>query len=147
MNYKKIPKQRRQMKRLLFYFTMFALLLICGCGSKPQSNNHASIDSLIVGKWKMVEYAGGYVNVLDTLSFHKNGKADCPPETGEFTYHLIKPDSLIIYNKGFGEQHFKILKLSNDNLIKQIRRQRIYADSIDELVNGDIEKYIRVTDR
>ena len=135
------------MKRLLFYFTMFALLLICGCGSKPQSNNHASIDSLIVGKWKMVEYAGGYVNVLDTLSFHKNGKADCPPETGEFTYHLIKPDSLIIYNKGFGEQHFKILKLSNDNLIKQIRRQRIYADSIDELVNGDIEKYIRVTDR
>lgn len=25
--------------------------------------------------------------------------------------------------------------------------QRIYADSIDELVNGDIEKYIRVTDR
>lgn len=25
--------------------------------------------------------------------------------------------------------------------------QRIYTDSIDELVNGDIEKYIRVTDR
>ena len=117
------------------------------CKNKQQPINYASIDSLIVGKWKMVEYAGGYVNVLDTLSFHKNGKADCPPETGEFTYHLIKPDSLIIYNKGFGEQHFKILKLSNDNLIKQIRRQRIYADSIDELVNGDIEKYIRVTDR
>ena len=117
------------------------------CKNKQQLINYASIDSLIVGKWKMVEYAGGYVNVLDTLSFHKNGKADCPPETDEFTYHLIKPDSLIIYNKGFGEQHFKILKLSNDNLIKQIRRQRIYADSIDELVNGDIEKYIRVTDR
>ena len=117
------------------------------CKNKQQPINYASIDSLIVGKWKMVEYADGYVNVLDTLSFHKNGKADCPPETGEFTYHLIKPDSLIIYNKGFGEQHFKILKLSNDNLIKQIRRQRIYADSIDELVNGDIEKYIRVTDR
>lgn len=64
MNYKKIPKQRRQMKRLLFYFTMFTLLLICSCGSKPQSNNHASIDSLIVGKWKMVEYAGGYGNIL-----------------------------------------------------------------------------------
>lgn len=25
--------------------------------------------------------------------------------------------------------------------------QRIYADSIDELVNGEIEKYIRVTNR
>ena len=117
------------------------------CKNKQQPINYASIDSLIVGKWKMVEYADGYVNVLDTLSFHKNGKADCPPETGEFTYHLIKPDSLIIYNKGFGEQHFKILKLSNDSLIKQIRRQRIYADSIDEPVNGEIEKYIRVTNR
>ena len=100
---------------------------------------------MIVGKWEMVEYGGGCVNALDTLSFYKNGKADCPPETGEFTYYLIKPDSLIIYNKGFGEQHFKILKLSNDSLIKQIRRQRIYADGIDEPVNGEIEKYIRVT--
>lgn len=147
MNYKKIPKQRRQMKQLLFYFTMFALLLICSCGSKPQLNNYASIDSLIVSKWEMVEYAGGYVNALDTLSFYKNGKADCPPETGEFTYRLIKPDSLIIYNKGFGEQHFKIIKLSNDSLIKQLRRQRIYADSIDGLVNGEIEKYIKVTNK
>ena len=91
------------------------------------------------------KYGGGCVNALDTLSFYKNGKADCPPETGEFTYHLIKPDSLIVYNRGFGEQYFKILKLSNDSLIKQIKWQRIYADSIDELVSGEIEKYIRVT--
>ena len=135
------------MKRMIFYFTMSVLLLICSCSSKPQSNNHAFIDSLIVGKWEMVEYGGGYVNVLDTISFYKNGKADCPPETGEFTYRLIKPDSLVIYNSGFGEQHFKILKLSNDSLIRQIRRQKIYADSIDEPVNGEIEKYIRVTDK
>ena len=95
----------------------------------------------------MVEYASGSVNALDALSFYKNGKADCQPETSEFAYRLIKPDSLIIYNKGFGEQHFKILKLSNDSLIKQIRRQKIYANSIDELVNGEIEKYIRATNR
>lgn len=136
-----------QMKLLPFYFTMFALLLIGGCGKKLQSTNCAFIDHLIVGKWKMVEYASGSVNALDALSFYKNGKADCPPETGKFTYQLIKPDSLIIYNKSFGEQHFKILKLSNDSLIKQLRRQRIYADNIDEPVNGEIEKYIRVTDR
>ena len=123
---------------------MLALLLVCSCGNKQQS---VSIDNQIVGKWKIVEYGSGYVNALDTLGFYKNGKADCPPETGEFTYHLIKPDSLIVYNRGFGEQYFKILKLSNDSLIKQLRRQRIYADSIDELVNGEIEKYIRVTDR
>ena len=133
------------MKELSFYLVIFALfLLIDSCGNKRQS---VSTDNLIVGKWKMVEYGSGYVNALDTLSFYKNGKADCPPETGEFTYHMIKPDSLIIYNKGFGEQHFKILKLSNDSLIKQIRRQRIYADSIDEPVNGEIEKYIRVTNK
>lgn len=125
-----------------FYLIMLVLSLIYSCENKKQS---VSIDNLIVGKWKIVEYGSGYVNALDTLGFYKNGKADCPPETGEFTYYLIKPDSLIIYNKGFGEQHFKILKLSNDSLIKQIRRQRIYADGIDEPVNGEIEKYIRVT--
>ena len=47
-------------------------------------------------------------------------------ETAEFTYHLIKPDSLIVYNNVFGEQHYKILKLSNDNLIRRISRQKIY---------------------
>ena len=129
------------MKQIPFYFTMLTLLLIWSCDNKQQS---VSIDNLIVGKWKIVEYGSGYVNALDTLGFYKNGKADCPPETGEFTYHLIKPDSLIVYNRGFGEQYFKILKLSNDSLIRRIRRQIIYADSIDELVNGEIEKYIRV---
>lgn len=126
-----------------FYLIMLVLSLIYSCENKQQS---VSIDNLIVGKWKMVEYGSSYVNALDTLSFYKSGKADCLPEAGEFTYRLIKPDSLVIYNKGFGEQHFKILKLSNDSLIKQIRRQRIYADSIDEIVNGDIEKHIRVAD-
>lgn len=130
------------MKQIPFYFTMLTLLLIWSCDNKQQS---VSIDNLIVGKWEMVEYGSGDVNALDTLSFYKNGKAVCPTETGEFTYHLIKPDSLIVYNKGFGEQHYKILKLSNDSLIKQLRRQRIYADSIDELASGEIEKYIRVT--
>ena len=130
------------MKQMPFYLIMLVLSLIYSCENKKQS---VSIDNLIVGKWKIVEYGSGYVNALDTLGFYKNGKADCPPETGKFTYRLIKPDSLIIYNKGFGEQHFKILKLSNDSLIKQLRRQRIYADSIDELVSGEIEKYIRVT--
>lgn len=130
------------MKQMPFYLIMLVLSLIYSCENKKQS---VSIDNLIVGKWRMVEYGSSYVNALDTLCFYKNGKADCPPETGEFTYRLIKPGSLIIYNKGFGEQHFKILKLSNDSLIKQLRRQRIYADSIDELVSGEIEKYIRVT--
>ncbi len=134
-----------KIKWWIFHFTMFVLLFV-SCGSKQQSTN-TTIDRLIVGKWRMVEYGGGYVKALDTLNFYKNGKADCPPETSEFTYHLIKPDSLIVYNKGFGEQHYKILKLSNDSLIRQIRRQKIYADSIDELINGEIEKYIRVTER
>lgn len=126
---------------------MLALLSIWGCGNDLQSTNHAIKDSLIVGKWRMEEYAGSSVKTLDTIAFYKNGKMNYPFETGEFTYRFITSDSLAIYNCDFGEQHYKILKLSNDSLIKQIRRQRIYADSIDEPVNGEIEKYIRVTDR
>lgn len=132
---------------LPLYFALLVLLLICSCGSNPHSINHASIDSLIVGKWKMVEYGSGTVNALDTITFYENGKMDYPSETGEFTYYFIASDSLAIYNHGFGEQHYKILKLSNDSLIRQIRRQKIYADSIDEPINGEIEKYIRATDR
>lgn len=45
---------------------MLALLLVCSCGNKQQS---VSIDNLIVGKWKIVEYGSGYVNALDTLGF------------------------------------------------------------------------------
>lgn len=93
----------------------------------------------------MVEYACGSVNALDTLSFYKNGKAVCTTETGEFTYHFITSNSLIIYNRDFGEPHYNILRLSGDNLIMKIRQQRIYADSIDKPVNGEIEKYIRIT--
>lgn len=128
-------------------FIGVALSLFYCCNKKQQAINHASINSLIVGKWQMIEYTGGNVNALDTISFYENSKMDYPFETGEFTYRFMASDSLVIYNYGFGEQHYKILKLSNDSLIRQIRRQRIYADCIDEPVNGEIEKYIRVTEK
>ena len=129
--------------KYLFHSIMLALLFVGGCSNKSQSTN-TIIGSLIVGKWRMIEYGGGSVNSLDAISFYKNGKMDYPFETGDFTYRFIASDSLAIYNHGFGEQHYKILKLSNDSLIRQIRRQKIYADSIDEPINGEIEKYIRV---
>lgn len=128
-------------------FIISTLFLLASCANNQQPTKQIITDGLIVGKWQMVEYAGGSVNALDTISFYDNGKMDYPFETGEFTYRLIKPDSLIIYNRDFGEQHYKIFKLSKDSLIRQIKRQKIYADSIDELVSGEIEKYIRVTDR
>ena len=135
------------MKQSVFYFFISAILLLYSRSNEQQSANHAIINSLIVGKWQMIEYGDGSVNALDTISFYENGKMDYPFETGEFTYRFITSDSLVIYNHDFGEQHYKILKLSNNSLIRQLRRQKIYADSIDEPVNGDIEKYIRVTDR
>lgn len=128
-------------------FIISTLFLLASCANNQQPTKQIITDGLIVGKWQMVEYAGGSVNALDTISFYKNGKMDYPSETGEFTYYFIASDSLAIYNSGFGEQHYKILKLSNDSLIRQIRRQKIYADSIDEPINGEIEKYIRATDR
>lgn len=128
-------------------FIISTLFLLASCANNQQPTKQIITDGLIVGKWQMVEYAGGSVNALDTLSFYKNGKAVCPTETGEFTYHFITSNSLIIYNRDFGEPHYNILKLSGDNLIMKIRQQRIYADSIDKPVNGEIEKYIRVADR
>ncbi len=126
-------------------FIISTLFLLASCANNQQPTKQIITDGLIVGKWQMVEYGSGTVNALDTITFYENGKMDYPSETGEFTYYFIASDSLAIYNHGFGEQHFKILKLSNDSLIRQIRRQRIYASSIDEPVNGEIEKYIRVT--
>lgn len=45
-----------------------SMLLFVSCGNKQQLTNTA-IDSLIVGKWKMVEYAGGSANALDTIFY------------------------------------------------------------------------------
>ena len=123
------------------------MLFFTDCNNK-KLNTIGDFDiELIIGKWRMVEYGGSSVNALDTISFYENGKMDYPFETGEFTYRYITSDSLAIYNKSWGEQHHKILKLTNDSLIMKIRRQRIYADSIDEPINGEIEKYIKVTDK
>ena len=60
------------MKQIPFYFTMLTLLLIWSCDNKQQS---VSIDNLIVGKWKMVEYVGGWKShaTLTLLA-----KQDCP---------------------------------------------------------------------
>lgn len=131
--------------KYLFPFVAIVMLFFTDCNDK-KLNTIGDFDiELIIGKWQMVEYGGGSVNALETISFYENGKMDYSFETGEFTYRFITSDSLAIYNRGFGEQHYKILKLSNDSLIRRIKRQRIYADSIDEFVNGEIEKYIRVT--
>ena len=71
----------------------------------------------------MVEYGGGSVNELDTITFYEDGKMDYPFETSEFTYRFITSDSLAIYNHGFGEQLYKISNYHKP--YKEIRRQRI----------------------
>ena len=55
----------RKIKWRIFHFTMLVLLL-GSCENHQQSANHTIIDSLIVGKWQMVEYGSGSVNALDT---------------------------------------------------------------------------------
>ena len=91
------------MKCCCLLIVVVILSLHYSCNNKQQPINHASTNSLIVGKWTMVEYGGGSVNALDTISFYENGKMDYPFETGEFTYRFITSDSLIVYNCGFGE--------------------------------------------
>lgn len=64
--------------------TLILSSLIGGSGNSHQLAN-AITDSLFVGKWRMIEYAGGSVNILDTISFYEDGKMDYPFETGDFT--------------------------------------------------------------
>ena len=65
-------KRKNSLMKYLFHSIMLALLFVGGCSNKPQSTN-TIIGSLIVGKWQMIEYGGGYVNALDTISFYENG--------------------------------------------------------------------------
>lgn len=65
------------------------MLFFTDCNNKKLNTiGDFDIESL-VGKWKMVEYAGGSVNALDTITFYENGKMDYPFETGEFTYRFM----------------------------------------------------------
>lgn len=85
------------MKQMPFYLIMLVLSLIYSCENKKQS---VSIDNLIVGKWRMVEYGSSYVNALDTLSFYRSGKADCQPEMGGSSTQLCQAASPLCINLG-----------------------------------------------
>ena len=50
-------------------FIISTLFLLASCANNQQPTKQIITDGLIVGKWKMVEYAGGNVNALDTISF------------------------------------------------------------------------------
>lgn len=120
-----------------------------GCGSKLESNKSDTMtqrrDNLI-GKWLLVEYASiNSVSSNDTIAFHAEGSFyRTLNEVGEWSYKYINPDSLIIYNKDFGEQRFRIIKLSNDSLILQLKENVIYGDTTCNGASDDIEKFIRI---
>lgn len=127
------------------------MLCAFGCGSKLESNKSDAITQhgdTLIGKWLLVEYAYiKSVNSNDTITFHAEGSFyRTLNESGEWSYKYkyINPDSLIIYNKDFGEQRFRIIKLSNDSLILQLKENVIYGDTTYNGASDDIEKYIRL---
>ena len=77
----------------------------------------------LIGKWLLVEYDSiKSVSSNDTIAFHAEGSFyRTLNEAGEWSYKHINPDSLIIYNKDFGEQRFRIIELTNDSLIIQLK--------------------------
>ena len=125
------------------------MLCVFGCGSKLESNKSDAITQhrdTLIGKWLLVEYASiKSVNSNDTITFHAEGSFyRTLNESGEWSYKYINPDSLIIYNKNFGEQRFRIIKLSNDSLILQLKENVIYGDTTYNGASDDIGKYIRL---
>ena len=94
----------------------------------------------------MVEYDSiKPIKLNDTIHFNTDDSYyRTLNESGEWSYKYINPDSLIIYNKDFGEQRFRIIKLSNDSLILQLKENVIYGNTTYNGTFDDIEKYIRL---
>lgn len=137
------------MKRLPTFLITLIILFAFGCGSKLESNKSDAITQhgdTLIGKWLLVEYASiKSVNSNDIITFHAEGSFyRTLNESGEWSYKYINPDSLIIYNKDFGEQRFRIIKLSNDSLILQLKENVIYGDTVYNGTFDDIEKHIRL---
>ncbi|WP_305155941.1 hypothetical protein [uncultured Duncaniella sp.] len=137
------------MKRLPTFLITLIILFAFGCGSKLESNKSDAITQhgdTLIGKWLLVEYASiKSVNSNDIITFHAEGSFyRTLNESGEWSYKYINPDSLIIYNKNFGEQRFRIIKLSNDSLILQLKENVIYGDTVYNGTFDDIEKHIRL---
>ncbi len=137
------------MKRLPIYLITLMMLCAFGCGSKHESNKYDNLirhRDILIGKWLLVEYDSiKSVKSNDTIFFHAEGSFyRTLNEAGEWSYKYVNPDSLIIYNKDFGEQRFRIIKLSNDSLILQLKENIIYRDTIYNGIFEAIEKYIRL---
>ena len=137
------------MKRLPTILITLIILFAFGCGSKLESNKSDAMPQrrdTLIGKWLLVEYDSiKSVNSNDTITFHTEGSFyRTLNESGEWSYKYINPDSLIIYNKDFGEQRFRIIELSNDSLILQLKENVIYGDTTYNGASDDIEKYIRL---
>lgn len=137
------------MNRLSFLIISVVCFCIYGCVSKKESNKSDSIaqnKDTLIGKWLLVEYDTiKPAKLNDTIFFYAEGSFyRTLNESGEWSCKYINPDSLIIYNKNFGEQRFRIIKLSNDSLILQLKENVIYGDTAYNGASDDIEKYIRL---
>lgn len=137
------------MKRLPIFIITLILLYAFGCGSKAESNQSDNIiqrNDTLIGIWLLVECDSiKPIKLNDTIHFNTDDSYyRTLNESGEWSYKYINPDSLIIYNKDFGEQRFRIIELSNDSLILQLKDNVIYGDTTYNGTFDDIEKYIRL---
>ena len=122
---------------------IISLLLLCttyGCGTKE--SNHIEM----IGTWLLVESDGvKLMRLNDTICFYTDESFNSSlNESGEWTYKYFCPDSLIIYNRGFGEQRYSIIALSKDSLILELKENIIYGYTSFTMKFNDVEKYVRL---
>lgn len=137
------------MNRLTLLVISVVYSCIYGCGINNESNKSDYItecQDMLLGEWGLAEYDSvESMKLNDTICFKTEGSYyRTLNESGEWSYKYINPDSLIIYNKDFGEQRFRIIGLSNDSLILQLKENVIYGDTTYNGTFDDIEKYIRL---
>lgn len=131
------------MNRLTFLIVSVVCSCIYGCGNK--SDYITKYQDILIGEWVLAEYDSvKSMKLNDTICFNAEGNFyRSLNESGEWSYKHINSESLIIYNKDFGEQRFRIIELSNDSLILQLKENVIYGDTTYNGTFDDIEKYIR----
>lgn len=120
---------------------LIILILLCSIGCKQNSTSTPINPDYLLGKWILVSFECSIPSPLMTITFTDSVSYNFERNACIYT---VRNDTLTINNSDWGEQSYKIIKLSPDSLILQQIRQQIYADSLDDtLISYPLEKFIR----
>lgn len=127
--------------------TIFCLIVLSLFGCKHNQSVEQINPAIIIGEWRYIEEHG---NSEAARAFNDTTVYDCFYFYGKISYmgaeqysYSILNDSLII-NYEYGDNEYKILKLTEDSLILQNLTLINSLTSDNPLMDYSIEKYYRL---